>query len=112
MTKEEVQVQIEHEFAVAQEARAIGNDGKVRVCARRASGCAIRYWLQDHPRSKYGRDALNQLRAVIRDQGISQEVRSAARRLSARITDQFISQYTTDPIEDSKIIISHFLESP
>ena len=112
MTKEEAQEEIAAEFLVAHEARKIGNDGKVRVCARRAAGIAIRYWLQHHPRSNYGRDSLNQLRAANRDQGVPQGVRSAARRLVARVTDQFISQHTSDPIEDSKILINYFLESP
>jgi hypothetical protein len=111
MTRAEAQEEIAVGFAVAEAARKIGNDGKVRVCARRAAGAAIRYWLTRHPRKNYGRDAMNQLRAVIRDQSAPQEVRSAARRLATKVTDRFLPVGNSDPLEDSKIIINHFLES-
>lgn len=39
------QEQIEQEFALAEQARARGNEGQARVCARRAAGIAIREYL-------------------------------------------------------------------
>ena len=110
LTKEAVLGLIEKEFVQAAQAESEGNSGMVRVCARRAAGIAIRYWLQQLPRKFWGMDAMNQLRNVHLDQSVPQGVRSAARRLTARITSEFEPQQKSNPVEDSKLIISHFLE--
>ena len=39
------QTQIEAEFERAEQARARGNEGQARVCARRAAGIAVREYL-------------------------------------------------------------------
>ena len=109
LTKEDAGGLIEKELFQAAQAAKEENSGMVRVCARRAAGIAIRFWLQQHPRKFWGTDAMNQLRNVHLDQGVPQGVRSAARRLTARITPEFESPYKTDPVEDSRMIINHFL---
>jgi hypothetical protein len=109
MTKEEATSQIGLEFERAGKAAREGNDGRVRVCARRAAGIAIRFWLQEHRRLHWGTDAVNQLRSVHLDQSIPLEVRSAARRLIARVTEALLRTAATDPIQDSRIVIDHFL---
>jgi uncharacterized protein (UPF0147 family) len=111
MTKEATLELIEKEFSQAAQAEVEGNDGMVRVCARRAAGVAIRFWLQQHPRKFWGIDAMNQLRNVHLDQSVPQGVRSAARRLTARIPAEFESPQKSDPVEDSRVIITHFLET-
>ena len=111
MTVEDARTLIEKELAQASDAAREGNNGMVRVCARRAAGIAIRFWLQLHPRKFWGMDAMNQLRNVHLDQTVPQGVRSAARRLTARITPEFESPQKSDPVEDSKTVIDHFLGS-
>jgi hypothetical protein len=109
MTKEDAVALIGKEFSQATQAASEGNSGMVRVCARRAAGIAIRFWLQQHPRKFWGMDAMNQLRNVHLDQSVPLGVRSAARRLTARITPEFEPPQKSDPLEDSKLIIDHFL---
>lgn len=108
-TRDAALEQIEKEFRQADQAAGEGNNGMVRVCARRAAGIAIRFWLQQHPRKFWGTDAMNQLRNVHLDQTVPQGVRSAARRLVARITPEFESPHKSDPLEDSRMVIDHFL---
>lgn len=110
LTKEAALALIEKEFSHAVQAAGEGNNGMVRVCARRASGVAIRFWLQQHPRKFWGMDAMNQLRNVHLDQSVPLVVRSAARRLTQRITEEFDSPRKFDPVEDSRLIVNHFLE--
>jgi len=110
MSKEEALRQIELEFVAAHEAKGIHNDGKVRVCARRAAGIAIRYWLQSNPTKDWGVDAMTQLRNLQLDESFPQRIRDAARRLTTAITEQFKSPFNTDPIEDSRIIIHQLME--
>jgi hypothetical protein len=109
MTKTQTLEQIEKEFATAKHAQEIGNDGMVRVCARRAAGVAIGYWLERNPRASWGMDAMNRLKNLQRDAMIPIDVRDAAARLTTKITEQFTSPFPTDPIHDSKIIINHLL---
>ena len=61
-SKEYYLEQMEKEFATAREADRAGNDGKVRVCARRAAGQAITWYLARFPHPAWGTDALTQLK--------------------------------------------------
>jgi hypothetical protein len=81
----------------------------VRVCARRAAGSAIAFWLEANPRPGWGMDAMSRLRNLQEDETIPMEVRNAAIRLTARVTEQFTSPFTSDPIHDCTIIVDHFL---
>ena len=109
MTKEQALAQIEKEFATARQAEKAGNDGMVRVCARRAAGVAIGFWLQTQLRAGWGIDAMSQLRSLQADDSFPPEVRDAAGRLTTKITEQFTSPFATNPVEDSKKITQHLL---
>ncbi|RPH34735.1 hypothetical protein EHM92_07515 [bacterium] len=109
MTKEETLQLVEQEFATARQAAAVGNDGMVRVCARRAAGAAIAFWLQSNDRPGWRPDAMSRIRHLEADSSFPQEVRDAAMRLSARVTPQFTPRYSNDPVEDSNRIIRHLL---
>ena len=109
MKKEEVVDAIEKEFKIAAEAQTAGNDGMMRVCARRAAGTAIGYWLATHREKHWGADAMNRLKNLQLDGSVPPQVQEAARRLTTKITEQFRSPFPTDPISDSRIIIDFFL---
>ncbi len=109
MTKEATLQLVEQEFATAGKAAVEGNDGMVRVCARRAAGAAIGYWLQFNERPGWRSDAMSRIRHVEADPSFPQDVREAAMRLMARVTPEFTPQYPTDPVEDSNIIVRHLL---
>ncbi len=93
------------ERARAYAARAEGNEGKVRVCARRAAGAALSYWLEEGGRLDWGRDALGRLKALREEPAAPPEVRDAAGRLTARITPDFTSPHGVDPLDDAEIVI-------
>jgi hypothetical protein len=99
--------QIEKEFATAREALKAGNDGKARVCTRRAAGQAITWFLASHPRQGWGRDAMNQLLQLKDDASFPLEIRDAAVRLTTKISVRFTYPFTTNPIDDARLIINH-----
>ena len=99
---------IEKEFSTAQEALKIGNDGKARVCARRAAGQAITWFLSEHPNAEWGRDAMTQLLHLKDDPAVSQEIRDAALRLTTKISGRFIYSFSSDPIADAGLIVDYF----
>lgn len=97
--------QIKKELASAQNALSVGNDGKARVCARRAAGQAITWYLTKFPEKKFGNDAVTQLRFLMNETSFPQEVRDAAVRLTTKISERFTYPFSTDPIEDAHVII-------
>jgi len=110
MIKEIAIMNIEAELRRGKHAKEEGNIGMARVCARRACGMSISFWLQDNPRSGYGESAMNQLRSIQSDDTIPKQVKDAAERLTIKITDQSDSKFTSNPIEDAGIITSYFLD--
>jgi hypothetical protein len=111
MEREQALAQIKKELATADQAKKAGNEGMVRVCARRAAAVAITFWLQFNPRKGWGVDAMNQLRSLALDDSLPLPVREAAQRLKTKVTAQFTSPFTGDPIQDSRTIIEYLLES-
>ena len=103
--------QISKELETAETALRIGNDGKARVCARRAAGIAIACWLELHPEHAWGTDAMSRLNHLRREPTVPPEVREAAVRLTTKITEQFTSAFSTNPIDDCRIIADYVLRS-
>ena len=100
-------LQAERELATGREAARIGNEGKARVCARRAAGQAIAWFLSRHPRPAWRNDAMDQLLHLKDDPEFPRYVRDAATRLTTRITPDFTYPSEADPLADAKSIIDH-----
>lgn len=110
MTRDQALRMIEDEFTAARKADAAGNDGMVRVCARRAAGFAIGCWLDGRPQAGWTADAVGRLRSVEADETFPDLVRQAAHRLTARVKEDFSPQYANDPLDDARKVIAHFLQ--
>jgi hypothetical protein len=98
---------IEQELAAAQAAQQDGNNGKARVCARRAVALATDLWLAQLPAPRWRGDAMAQLRHIQQDASLPLPIRQAAERLSTPVTRQHTAPFTTDPVADAKLIITH-----
>jgi len=100
------QAPVEKELAQAHKARAMGNEGQARVCARRAAGIAIREWYRRRLGTGWHGDALKQLQRLQADALAPENVREAARRLTTRVDFDHTLPFEDDPIEDARRIIS------
>jgi hypothetical protein len=109
LDKEIILKHIEAELNRAKGALEEGNTGMARVCARRACGHAISFWLQNNPREDYGESAMNQLKNIQNDEVVPVEIREAVVRLTTKISNRDISPFTDDPIADANIITNYFL---
>lgn len=109
MVKEIVLMNIDVELVRAKKALEEGNIGMARVCARRACGISISFWLEDNPRQGYGESAMIQLRSIQSDDTIPKEVKNAAERLTTHVTNQSNLTFTDEPIVDAKTITNCFL---
>ena len=96
------QTQIDSEFEKAEQARARGNEGQARVCARRAAGVAIREYLTRQgirPPSVSAYDLLNVLKD---DPDLSADLKLIADHLTLRVTEEFKLPVDADLIAESR----------
>ena len=98
---------IEQELAAAEVARQNSNDGKARVCARRAVALATEAWLAQRSIPRWRGDAMAHLRQIQQDESFPLPIRQAAERLSTPVTHQHTAPFTTDPIADARLIIAY-----
>jgi hypothetical protein len=103
---------IERELAAAEAAAKDSNDGKARVCARRAVALATEAWLERLPVRKWRGDAMEYLRQIQQDASFPLPIRQAAERLSTPVTRQQTAPFTADPIGDARLIIAHLGANP
>ncbi len=107
MTDEEYEQEIRKELSTADRAAHAGNEGMVRVCARRAAGTAIRRLLERRPQPGWEKDVMGQLRNMSSDKSFPQDVRESAARLCARISSDFAYDPASTPLNDARAIIDH-----
>jgi len=98
---------IERELAAAEAARKAANEGKARVCARRAVALATEAWLERLPARRWHGDAMEHLRQIQQDASLPLPIRQAAERLSTTVTRRHAAPFATDPIGDARLIIAH-----
>jgi HEPN domain-containing protein len=102
--------QLEREFALAEQARARGNEGQARVCARRAAGIAIREYLLRQgiqPRSTSAYDLLNLLKD---DPLLSPDLKLLADHLTLRVTEEFKLPIEADLIAEARQLCAALLK--
>jgi hypothetical protein len=103
-------ITFEDEFDRAEKARAAGNEGKARVCARRAAGAVVGEYLSrqgiDLPTSS-AHDRLRYLRDM---SSISVQARQAASHLLTRVTPEFALPVEADLIAEARGLRQELLE--
>lgn len=101
--------EIEAELSQAREAEKEGNDGKSRVCARRAVGKAFTL-SRCRPQTAPALSATQILRTISADPTFPKTLCEAARRLSTSVARDGGSSVSTQPVHDALLIISWLLE--
>lgn len=94
------------ELGRARDALSAGNDGKARVCARRASGVALRAWYRMTERPDTPPAAQSLLNIALTDAALPDELRQAAVRLTTSITNRDSAPFSSDPVQDAATIIA------
>jgi hypothetical protein len=88
-----------------------GNDGRARVCARRAVALADEVRLAQRATQTFRGDALAHLRRIQGDNSLPSNVREAAKRLSTAVTQKDSAPFSIDPIGDARLIIAYLTGS-
>jgi len=104
------QAKLQAEFEHAEQARAKGNEGQARVCARRAAGVAIREYLARNgiiPPSTSAVDLLNLLKD---DPLLSSDLKLIIDHLTLRVTEEFKLPVEADLIAEAKKLCDELLK--
>lgn len=102
---------IKQELSAAENAWEIGNEGKARVCARRAVARADELRLARKLCHPFCGDAMAHLRRIQQDDFLPPAAREAAERLTTPVRQKHCSTFSTDPIGDARIIIASLAEN-
>ncbi len=87
--------------------RSRGNEGRARVCARRAVGTALALRWSVGPQA----NAYQLLMRAAADSGLPPDVREAAQRLTRRVTEAHRLPHEEDPLDDARMLLA-FLRPP
>jgi len=97
------------ELQAAQQARQQGNEGKARVCARRAAGWAISRRYHDDPAAELPISAYRVLQWFQVQPAVRGGLRQAAARLTTRINEDHELPHQQDPLEDARRLVHAML---
>src|SRR6266511_4993607 len=103
------QTQIEVEFEKAEEARAKGNEGQARVCARRAAGIAIREYLTRRGTPPPSTSAMALLNLLKEDPLLSPDLKLIVDHLTLRVTEEFKLPVDVDLVEEARKLCASLL---
>ena len=99
-------LQIQKELLLAKQSRLEGNEGRARVCARRAAGAAAHEYLCKQYPKDLERNAIQSL-IELQDYKIPERVRIALERLVTRVNEDHTLPGDVDLIEEARVVIQH-----
>lgn len=100
----------ETELRQAQFARQDGNEGKARVCARRAAGILAGEYLAHHGLPPGGPSAYDRLRSLHAVSSLPDPVRAIVSHFLVRITPDHELPIQADLIAEARWLADHLLE--
>jgi len=95
-------VKLQKEFELAEAARARGNEGQARVCARRAAGIAIREYYALRGQSIRTPSAYDLLQLLVEEPRLPPNLRQAAAYLTLRVTEEFKLPVDVDLLDEAR----------
>jgi hypothetical protein len=101
---------IQAELNQAEAARAAGNEGRARVCARRAAGMAARVFLDRRGVATQSESVMEVLQKLAEFPGLAPDLRLAAVHLTLRVTEAFTLPADVDLIADGRKLCARLEE--
>lgn len=102
-------MEIESELERARQARAKGNEGQARVCARRAAGIAAREYLIRRGIRPPSRSALDLLDLLKDNPLLPPDLKLLANHLTLRVTAEFKLPLEADLIAEARLLCERLL---
>ena len=104
------QSEIQAEFDRAAQARQRGNEGQARVCARRASGIAVREYLSRRGIRPPSTSAYDLLNLVKEDPLLPRDLKQIAEHLTVRVTEEFNLPVDVDLVAEARDFCDRLLQ--
>jgi HEPN domain-containing protein len=104
------QEKLNKEFESAAKARANGNEGQARVCARRAAGIAIREYLSRQGIQPKSTSAVDLLDFIKDDPRLSPRSKLIVDHLTLRVTEEFKLPVDADLIAEARELCDELLK--
>jgi HEPN domain-containing protein len=101
--------ELKKEFDMAQDARKAKNEGKARVCARRASGVAIREYLSRQGMTPPSTSAYDLLKILGEMDETPADLQRASAYLRLRVTEEFRLPVDVDLVAEAKKLCAALL---
>jgi HEPN domain-containing protein len=101
--------QLQTEFERAEDARARGNEGQARVCARRAAGIAIREYYTRRGQAVRTPSAYDLLQLLAGEPHLSPDLKQAAAYLTLRVTEEFKLPIDVDLLAEARKLCNGLL---
>lgn len=100
-------LQIQEELLLAKQSRLEGNEGRARVCARRAAGAAAQIFLQEEGISERSENVLDSLQTLIDELSLPERVVTAVNWLLRRVDLEYNLPGEVDLINEAEIVIEY-----
>jgi hypothetical protein len=107
MDPKKTQIQVREELLLAKQSRLEGNEGRARVCARRAAGAAVKLYLDHEGMLNGSENALQALEILQGQSGLPPRVETAVDRLIQRVDQNYSLPVEIDLIKEAKIILEY-----
>lgn len=104
--------EIQQEFERAEQARARGNEGQARVCARRAAGMAARAYLTRRGESVRTPSAYDVLNMLKEDADLPVDLKQIADHLTLRVNEEFKLPVNVDLIAEARKFCEEIRKRP
>jgi len=104
------QSEMQAEFERAERARARGNEGQARVCARRAAGIAAREYLTRRGEKVRTPSAYDLMNILKDDPHLSPDLKLVADHLTLRVTEEFKLPVNVDLVAEARKFCEELLK--
>ena len=98
-------LQIKEEILLAKQSRQEGNEGRARVCARRAAGAAVKEYLIQKGTSQKGENAIQSLLIFRQSKMLPLRVQEAVDWLIQRVNQDYNLPSEVDLIHEAGVVI-------
>ncbi len=97
---------------MAQKAREENNEGKARVCARRAAGLVAKEYLKQRGVATPGMTAYERVKLLQHWPGLPQGVSERVAHLTTRVNENYQLPIEADLVADARWLAKALLETP
>jgi hypothetical protein len=107
MEANQPRIQIQEEMLLAKQSRMEGNEGRARVCARRAAGTAVQQYLEKRGLSQGDENALQSLMVFGKLVRLPERIQAAVRWLIHRVDQDNNHPPEIDLIEEAGVVLRY-----